>query len=354
MTEIKGIDVSHYQNDRGALDFKAVKAAGYGFVIVKATEGSEAGSHVIDPCYTKNIADVKTAGLSVHAYHFFRGVSEADARAEADWLLQNLTGDEDYLFCDVEATDLNSDPDKLTTYVNAFFDQLAKAGHTKLGIYSGKAFFESRLIESKLRPGLLTWIARYNETLGRTADIWQHTSSASVPGISGSVDENIAYTDAVVSSGSSKPSASKSINREKPATKKHSSGSLLKRGDQGAAVLAMQKNLARVYFYPDKDAKAHGCDGIYGPKTEDAVRRFQLMHELTADGIYGSQTAETLDKVLAAQKNPKVKMASTHQVVKGDTLWDIATKNKTTVAALKKLNKLKSDTIYPGQILNLN
>ncbi|MCO7125628.1 LysM peptidoglycan-binding domain-containing protein [Sporolactobacillus shoreicorticis] len=39
--------------------------------------------------------------------------------------------------------------------------------------------------------------------------------------------------------------------------------------------------------------------------------------------------------------------------MKGDTLWDLAIKNKTTVAKLKKLNKLKSDIIYPGQILKL-
>ncbi|MFD2695124.1 GH25 family lysozyme [Sporolactobacillus shoreicorticis] len=348
MTEIKGIDVARYQGD---IDFNKVKGAGYKFVIAKATEGSEAGSRIVDPYFKKNIAGAKAAGLAVHAYHFFRGISEADARAEADWLLKNLTGNESYLFCDVEATSLNKDPDKLTAFVNAFFDQLEKAGHTKLGIYSGKSFFESRLIESKLRPGLLIWIARYNDTLGRDAHIWQHTSSARVPGISGNVDENIAYTDAIVG-GSSKPSVSKPT-KEKPVAKKKPSGSLLKRGSRGAAVLSMQKKLSSVYFYPDKSANNHGCDGIYGPKTEDAVRRFQLTHGLTADGIYGPQTAKALDKAVAAQKKSKPKKSPTHKVVKGDTLWDLAIKNKTTVAKLKKLNKLKSDIIYPGQILKL-
>ncbi|MEY8750762.1 peptidoglycan-binding domain-containing protein [Alkalicoccobacillus gibsonii] len=41
-----------------------------------------------------------------------------------------------------------------------------------------------------------------------------------------------------------------------------------------------------VYFYPDKGAKNNGIDGVYGPKTEDAVRRFQEVHGLADDGVY--------------------------------------------------------------------
>jgi LysM repeat protein len=43
-----------------------------------------------------------------------------------------------------------------------------------------------------------------------------------------------------------------------------------------------------------------------------------------------------------------------HVVKKGDTLYDIARKYKTTVKKIKSLNGLKSDTIYPGQKLKLN
>ncbi|UAK17210.1 peptidoglycan-binding protein [Sporolactobacillus terrae] len=231
---------------------------------------------------------------------------------------------------------------------------LAKNGQSKLGVYSGKSFLESRLNESDLRPGLLKWIARHNSTLGRSADFWQHTSGANVPGISGNVDENISYTDTITGGSGkvSKPAESKPA-KEKPVAKKSSSGSLLKRGSRGSAVLALQKRFSSVYFYPDKGANNHGCDGIYGSKTEDAVRRFQLTHGLTADGIYGPQTAKALDKAVATQKKSKPKKSPTHKVVKGDTLWDLAIKNKTTVAELKKLNKLKSDIIYPGQILKL-
>ncbi|WP_455661026.1 LysM peptidoglycan-binding domain-containing protein, partial [Pradoshia sp.] len=43
----------------------------------------------------------------------------------------------------------------------------------------------------------------------------------------------------------------------------------------------------------------------------------------------------------------------TYKIKKGDTLSAIANKSGTTVAALKKLNGLKSDLIYPNQVLRL-
>lgn len=44
---------------------------------------------------------------------------------------------------------------------------------------------------------------------------------------------------------------------------------------------------------------------------------------------------------------------STHTVVKGDTLYGLALKNKTTVAKIKAANGLKSDLIRPGQKLKM-
>ncbi|MCG0056979.1 peptidoglycan-binding protein, partial [Escherichia coli] len=37
-----------------------------------------------------------------------------------------------------------------------------------------------------------------------------------------------------------------------------------------------------------------GIDGVYGPKTADAVARFQSVNGLTADGIYGPATKEKI------------------------------------------------------------
>ncbi|WP_144534279.1 peptidoglycan-binding domain-containing protein, partial [Bacillus pumilus] len=67
---------------------------------------------------------------------------------------------------------------------------------------------------------------------------------------------------------------------------------------KGAGVKAVQQALAAVYYYPDKGAKNNGIDGYYGPKTANAVKRFQLMHGLADDGIYGPKTKAALQKAL--------------------------------------------------------
>jgi Uncharacterized protein conserved in bacteria len=59
-------------------------------------------------------------------------------------------------------------------------------------------------------------------------------------------------------------------------------------GSSGAEVVQLQETL---------NAKGYGCgsaDGIFGPKTQQSVIRFQEDASLAADGIVGSQTREAL------------------------------------------------------------
>ncbi|MBG9911736.1 peptidase M15 [Bacillus xiamenensis] len=67
---------------------------------------------------------------------------------------------------------------------------------------------------------------------------------------------------------------------------------------KGAGVKVVQEALAALSFYPEKGAENNGIDGYYGPKTADAIKRFQLMHGLSADGIYGPKTKKTIEKAL--------------------------------------------------------
>ncbi|WP_420976942.1 N-acetylmuramoyl-L-alanine amidase [Bacillus vallismortis] len=67
---------------------------------------------------------------------------------------------------------------------------------------------------------------------------------------------------------------------------------------KGTKVRQIQNALAALYFYPDKGAKNNGIDGVYGPKTANAVKRFQSVSGLTADGIYGPATKAKIEEKL--------------------------------------------------------
>jgi len=64
---------------------------------------------------------------------------------------------------------------------------------------------------------------------------------------------------------------------------------VLRRSSTGAHVEVLQSLL--VYVSTSKPA----TDGIFGPKTEVAVREFQQSHQLQVDGIVGAQTWKALE-----------------------------------------------------------
>jgi len=73
-----------------------------------------------------------------------------------------------------------------------------------------------------------------------------------------------------------------------PAGRKVGSG-LLRKGDRGEPVKHLQ-GLLSALGYPI------AADGIFGPKTHEAVLAFQRQHRLAADGIAGPMTMDALEE----------------------------------------------------------
>lgn len=65
-----------------------------------------------------------------------------------------------------------------------------------------------------------------------------------------------------------------------------------KRGDRGPAVAALQKRLGITE------------DGVYGPETELAVRRYQAKHGCRVDGVVGPETRAALHRVSSHKSAP--------------------------------------------------
>ena len=80
---ILGIDVSAHNGD---IDFNKVKADGYTFVFIKASEGED----YHDSKFLTNYENARKAGLKVGAYHFFR--KKTDGLNQAKNFLEMVAG----------------------------------------------------------------------------------------------------------------------------------------------------------------------------------------------------------------------------------------------------------------------
>jgi len=68
---------------------------------------------------------------------------------------------------------------------------------------------------------------------------------------------------------------------------------VLKKGSKGEAVNGLQNMLYRLGYDPG------GMDGVFGPRTENAVKQFQKDNGLAADGTVGPQTWAALEAAIA-------------------------------------------------------
>lgn len=98
----------------------------------------------------------------------------------------------------------------------------------------------------------------------------------------------------------------KKLTGKKSTTSKKKTGSSFKipsrtlsQGSRGQDVRNLQQALASIHFYPNKNAKNNGVDGIYGKDTANAVRRFQSVYiPDQVDGIAGKNTYKKLKSLV--------------------------------------------------------
>jgi len=106
-------------------------------------------------------------------------------------------------------------------------------------------------------------------------------------------------------------------------------------GARGASVELLQLALIRAGFLSGSP------DGIFGNKTEDALRRFQSAFNLSPDGIAGERTYSELERYITGYY---IKTVS-----RGETLWSIAALAGTSLDSLITANpEIDPDRIYPG------
>ena len=194
-----GIDTSV---NNGKIDWP--KVAGY-FAFVKVSEGVG----YIDPHAERDAWAIRGRGLKLGAYHFAtlgnatdKG-PDADARDEARWFAGKLMwiAKLDYPpvldFEDQPAKPCKMSAAQCLTWINAFRDEMRKAGHPEIMLYGNPDFLNRHLPINHALGNVPLWIAHYgveSPTLPNGWDryaMWQQTDKKIVTGISGKCDFNV-------------------------------------------------------------------------------------------------------------------------------------------------------------------
>lgn len=328
MNEImRGIDVSRYQGD---IDWQAVAGSGRQFAIVKG--GSIIyGSLCEDKMFRAHMDGALAAGLHVGLYIYAFALNEEEARQEAQFALQLAARYREkldmFIAYDVEdSTIAHLSPGQLAANIKAFQKEIEGAGYYCV-LYASKYWLEQKIDTAQLRD-LDVWVAQWDATCTYTGSygMWQHSSSGSVPGVAGRVDEDIAYKDYPAIAGAAGP---------------------------GGPVP------------PESVPAIAGPQAPLTPSTAEKVRyTVQLGDNLTAIAARYGSTAVALAAANAIE-NPNLiypgqvlnipKAGSvTYTVVAGDTLSAIAGRFGTTYQVLAALNGIADpDMIYPGQKLHI-
>lgn len=207
MSEVFGIDVSHYQ---GKIDWKQVADSGKRFAIMKCQY--EAQNHRLDETFEFNYRGAGIYGLARGVYIFIASASIADPVKDAKALLGHIKDRplEYGIWLDYESAALRQQgQEKIKQLTKIYADMFRAAGYY-VGIYCNQDWYDN-VIHPDLKREYDFWIARYPKNdVGKynatsrlkpsknIAAAWQYSSKGRVPGIRNWVDLDVDY-DGIVS-----------------------------------------------------------------------------------------------------------------------------------------------------------
>lgn len=318
----KGIDVSKWNGD---IDWKAVKASGVKFAILRAGYGREVSQK--DEKFEANYKGCKAVGLPVGAFWYCYATDVEDARREAQTCLQAIKDKrfEYPIYYDIEESDtLKTGKANVSAIATAFCEALEAKGYY-VGVYTMKSGFEN-LITDEVKKKHTSWLAHVGvekSSYSGPYSMWQYSWKGKVNGIKGDVDMDYCYRDypTIIKDGG--------YNGYKKATGKNTKkAETASKGSKTAA----------------KSVSEIAIEVINGKWGNGLERRTAL----SKAGYNYNEVQKEVNKLIRGTAEV------TYTVKSGDTLSAIAKKYDTTVMALATENGIVNpNRIYVGQKLKI-
>ncbi len=196
----QGMDVSSVN---GTIDWEKVAEEPYTFVMIRAGYKNAEGEITEDTEFDRNFDGAISNGLEVGCYIDLEVDDEAEAAADAAFILNQLTATGGQMGMPIairlevpeESSEYNSRTmEEWTECVKAFCEQIENAGYTPM-IYGNIAAFQL-LLNLKEVEKYERWVADYSGELYFPYEyaMWQHSITGEVSGIGGNVALNV-YVD---------------------------------------------------------------------------------------------------------------------------------------------------------------
>ena len=196
----KGVDISCFNEN---VNYKALKDAGYTFVIIRSGYGSDADQK--DEYFEKHIKGAKAAGLGIGIYHFSYALTVSGAHKEADFCNKIISKyrddikygvyfDYEYASADyAEYCGYTVNKDLVTNITLTFCRDMEKYGFVA-GVYTNTDFGR-RYYDMKAISQYLFWYALPDSTdFAYDFDLWQYSFTERPKGTTGVFDANKIFT----------------------------------------------------------------------------------------------------------------------------------------------------------------
>lgn len=272
MKTLKIIDISEHNRK---INWEEVKKHING-AIIRCGYGMDQ-TNQDDKYWKYNVDECTRLGIPFGVYLYSYANTDSKSRSEAAHVLRLIKGYElSYpVYLDLEEQ-VNPDTRGHAVRGAKIFADIVEAAGYEVGIYANENWYKT--IIGSVLDKYTKWVAKYSSKAPDVpnVDIWQYTSSGSVPGISGRVDVNHCYRDFV---GGSVPVAKP----DKPATGGNTvirDGQIHLNNFTGAGI---------------------DVDGLYGPDTKkggimvlQTAINMDYRASLVVDGIWGPATDRAL------------------------------------------------------------
>lgn len=168
MGKLFGIDISVWQRD---INLAQAKAEGVNFTIIRGAYGNKK-----DTAFETLYQRAKSNGLGVGVYWWTRAVNEAQAREEAQILIDNVLRGKQFeypIYIDVEDSLLqNLGKAKVDAIITSALTTLEKAGYYA-GFYMNRNWYNNYCNGSSLAKRFTCWLAQWSSAEPSGFPMWQ-------------------------------------------------------------------------------------------------------------------------------------------------------------------------------------